>query len=100
MRIDVWFSAPHQVFSARQGQKIFWLDPQQQTIDLYDATDKTILRLLDEMVETMQAAPGLGLAAPQVGESIRCAVVAAPDEEARKLVNPRIVARADKVLGP
>jgi peptide deformylase len=62
--------------------------------------DKAIRRLLDEMVETMQAAPGLGLAAPQVGESIRCAVVAAPDEEVRKLVNPRIVARADKVLGP
>jgi len=62
--------------------------------------DRTILRLLDEMVETMQAAPGLGLAAPQVGESIRCAVVAWPDEEVRKLVNPRIVARTDKALGP
>ena len=62
--------------------------------------DKAIRRLLDEMVETMQAAPGLGLAAPQVGESLRCAVVAAPDEEVRKLVNPRIVARADKIVGP
>jgi peptide deformylase len=63
--------------------------------------DKSLRRLLDEMVETMEAAPGLGLAAPQVGESLRCCVVAAPDDgPARKLVNPRIVAREGRVTDP
>lgn len=62
--------------------------------------DRDLHRLLDEMVETMEAAPGLGLAAPQVGESIRCAVVATPDEGARKLINPRIVRRKDRAVGP
>lgn len=32
-------------------------------------------QLIDDMVETMHAAPGVGLAAPQVGESLRLCVV-------------------------
>lgn len=62
--------------------------------------DTNIRRLLDEMVEAMQAAPGLGLAAPQVGEPIRCVVLATPDEGVRKLVNPRIIGRNGMVVGP
>lgn len=62
--------------------------------------DRALRKLLDEMVETMQAAPGLGLAAPQVGESLRCCVVATPDDGAvRKLINPRITSRQGKVTG-
>ena len=37
--------------------------------------DETLLRLIDDMVETMYAAPGIGLAAPQVGVSLRIFVV-------------------------
>jgi len=37
--------------------------------------DDELRRLVADMVETMQAAPGIGLAAPQVGESLRVAVV-------------------------
>jgi len=63
--------------------------------------DKALRRLLEELVDTMEAAPGLGLAAPQVGEPLRCCVVATPDEgPARKLVNPRIVARQGRVINP
>ncbi|MBM3499071.1 MAG: peptide deformylase [Armatimonadetes bacterium] len=63
--------------------------------------DRALRRLLDEMVDTMQAAPGLGLAAPQVGEGLRCCVVAVPEEGgARKLVNPRIVKRQGRVVDP
>jgi len=63
--------------------------------------DKAVRKLLDEMVEAMQAAPGLGLAAPQVGESLRCCVVAVPDEgTARKLINPRIVKRQGRCVDP
>lgn len=32
-------------------------------------------RLIDDMVETMHAAPGIGLAAPQVGEGLRLCVI-------------------------
>lgn len=35
-------------------------------------------RLIDDMVETMRAAEGIGLAAPQVGESLRVIVVEVP----------------------
>ena len=37
--------------------------------------------LVEDMVETMRQAPGVGLAAPQVGESIRLIVVEYGDEE-------------------
>jgi peptide deformylase len=63
--------------------------------------DRDLRKLLDEMVETMRAAPGLGLAAPQVGESLRCCVVASPEDgPTRKLVNPRIVSRSGRVADP
>jgi peptide deformylase len=57
--------------------------------------DKDILKLLDDMAETMYGANGVGLAAPQVGENLRLIVVDA-DRENRgrhiyKLINPRIV---------
>ena len=37
--------------------------------------DGRIQRLIDDMVETMYAAPGIGLAAPQVGVSKRLIVI-------------------------
>ena len=63
--------------------------------------DKDIRTLLDEMVEAMHAAPGIGLAATQVGETIRCCVVETPDEDTppRKLVNPRIMDREGSECG-
>ncbi|HUO06328.1 MAG TPA: peptide deformylase [Candidatus Binataceae bacterium] len=51
--------------------------------------------LIDSMVQTMYAAPGVGLAAPQVGESQRIVVIDTDHEEPGKhllkLINPRIV---------
>ncbi len=40
-----------------------------------ERVDGEIQRLIDDMVETMYAAPGIGLAAPQVGEPLRIFVV-------------------------
>ena len=40
-----------------------------------DAVTPEIERLIDDMIETMYAAPGVGLAAPQVGEPLRLFVV-------------------------
>jgi peptide deformylase len=39
------------------------------------AIDAAIDRLIEDMIETMYAAPGIGLAAPQVGEPLRIFVV-------------------------
>lgn len=52
-----------------------------------------IVRLIDNMIETMHAAPGVGLAAPQVGRSIRVIVVdVGPGPIA--LVNPKILEKS------
>ena len=54
---------------------------------------KSIRRLIDDMLETMQQANGVGLAAPQVGVSLRVAVLQMPDEEPMAIINPEIVKR-------
>lgn len=46
------------------------------------------------MIETMQAAPGLGLAAPQVGVSLRVIVIQLPEREPLALINPEVVRRS------
>jgi peptide deformylase len=53
--------------------------------------DKSVQRLVDDMIETMRAAPGVGLAAPQVGVSLRIAVIEIPGSEVMVLINPEIV---------
>ena len=55
--------------------------------------DKSVQRLIDDMVETMQQANGAGLAAPQVGVSLRVIVLQVPGEEPIAIVNPEIVKR-------
>ncbi len=56
--------------------------------------DSSIQRLIDDMVETMQQANGVGLAAPQVGVSLRVVVFQMPGEEPITIINPKIVKRA------
>ncbi len=51
-----------------------------------------ILTLLDDMVETMHAADGCGLAAPQVGILRRIVVVEVNEGEIYELINPKIIA--------
>ena len=62
--------------------------------------DDTIRTLLSDMAETMYDAPGIGLAAPQVGICRRVIVMdCAPDDsppELWKMVNPEIVSRSDE----
>lgn len=59
-----------------------------------DAISPRILTLLDDMVETMRAADGCGLAAPQVGILRRIAVVEVEPGHVYELINPKIIARA------
>jgi peptide deformylase len=57
-----------------------------------DEVDETIRSLVADMIETMYAAPGVGLAANQIGVSRRVAVFDAQDEQgARVMINPVIV---------
>lgn len=53
-----------------------------------------ILTLLDDMTETMRAADGCGLAAPQVGVLRRIAVVEVEEGNVIELINPRIIVTA------
>ncbi len=53
--------------------------------------DSSIQRLIDNMIETMQQANGVGLAAPQVGVSLRVIVVQMPGQEPFALINPEVV---------
>lgn len=59
--------------------------------------DGDLRRLVDDMFETMYAAPGVGLAAPQVGVSKRVFVMDCSSnrdpQERHVLVNPEIVIR-------
>jgi peptide deformylase len=55
------------------------------------AIDASIRRLIEDMIETMYHANGVGLAAPQIGISLRLAVIGLPEEEPFALINPEIV---------
>lgn len=53
--------------------------------------DGTVAQLVEDMVETMRAAPGSGLAANQVGVQKRLFVYEVGDQGPRVVINPRIV---------
>lgn len=67
--------------------------------------DKDLQVLVEDMIETMRAAPGVGLAAPQISQSIRLIVVEYGDEEDEEapkklyvVVNPEIGEASEEVI--
>ena len=56
--------------------------------------DDSIRRLVDDLIESMVAAQGVGLAAPQIGVGLRVVVIGMPDEEPFALLNPVVVKRS------
>jgi len=66
------------------------------------AVDATVRRLMDDMIETMYHAIGIGLAAPQVGVAQRVLVIdCARDGEKpqpMRIANPEILWRSDKLM--
>jgi peptide deformylase len=72
--------------------------------------DKNLHRLIDDMVDTMLDAPGVGLAAPQIAVSQRIIVVRLPDDEESReeygdqagvlydVVNPEIIKSSREVV--
>lgn len=69
--------------------------------------DEDLAKLIDDMVDTMREAPGVGLAAPQIGISKRIIVIEFGDEEDETvpnqlyvMINPEIIKESnDKVPG-
>lgn len=70
--------------------------------------DGTIRRLAEDMYETMLDAPGVGLAAPQVGVLLRLITVEVPDDYIEEgepgaqliLLNPEIIKMTGKQIDP
>ena len=58
-----------------------------------DRFNKPLHELLDDLAHTMRDAPGVGLAAPQLGEALQACVIEV-EGQLHELVNPRIVRAA------
>jgi peptide deformylase len=69
----------------------------QETKLVGDVTDE-LRRLIDEMFETMYAAKGIGLAAPQVGRNERVAVVHVENTKLA-IINPEIIETEGSIKG-
>ncbi|GAP37771.1 peptide deformylase [Piscinibacter sakaiensis] len=63
------------------------------------AVDERIRRLVDDMLETMYAADGVGLAATQVDQHLRVIVMDTSEgrDDPRVLINPEITARSEEM---
>lgn len=73
---------------------VMWPDKRLQTVcDPVEAVTDEVRAIWDDMVETMDAMPGVGLAAPQIGVMLRLAVVDASDERGKaiRMANPEIL---------
>jgi peptide deformylase len=67
-----------------------------------EQVDDALRALLDDMLETMYAAPGIGLAAIQVGEPVRAIVMdlsrEGEDKAPRHFINPEILWKSDELF--
>ena len=64
-----------------------------------DEITPRIITLLDDMIETMRHADGVGLAAPQVGILRRIAVIEVEPGTVYELINPKIIAYTGEQVG-
>lgn len=64
-----------------------------------DRVTAAVRKLAAEMLEAMRAAVGVGLAAPQVGRSVRICVLQHPEFHPKPLtmINPVVIERADEL---
>jgi peptide deformylase len=60
------------------------------------AMDPSIKKMIDNMLDTMYEANGVGLAAPQIGIPLRIVTICLPDDDAEDiiLINPEIVKKS------
>ena len=67
-----------------------------------ESVDSTVRKLMDDMLETMYLAPGIGLAAPQVGVTRRVLVLdVSPKDgpaEPFRMANPEVIWRSETIV--
>lgn len=66
-----------------------------------EAITETVRMIWDDMTDTMEAMPGVGLAAPQIGIMLRLAVVDASEKrgEVVRMANPEVLHASVKLRG-
>ncbi len=64
-----------------------------------DKITPRVLQLLDDMIDTMHDAGGVGLAAPQVGVLRRIVVIEVEEGKIIELINPKLIAFAGEQEG-
>lgn len=78
----------------------------QVSLPIYSSQDDWVQDLIDQLITTLQASNGVGIAAPQVGRSYRLLIVAshpnprypnAPMMEPTAMINPRVLSVSDEV---
>ena len=57
------------------------------------AIDKSVRKLINDMQETLLTASGVGLAANQVGQTLRLIVLNVPGNECKVVINPEVIRR-------
>lgn len=62
------------------------------------AFDDTLKALAADLLETMRAAPGIGITAPHIGVPLRLVVLELTPGEARTYVNPEIAWASDETI--
>ena len=55
--------------------------------------DKSVRKLINDMQETLLTASGVGLAANQVGQTLRLIVLNVPGNECKVVINPEVIRR-------
>ncbi len=79
---------------------LHWPDPiLKRRADPVSGVDAEIQSIWTDMVDTMEAMPGVGLAAPQIGVSLRLCVVDASDERGKaiRMANPEIIEESEEL---
>lgn len=62
-----------------------------------ETVDESVAKLMDDMIQTMRAAPGVGLAAPQIG-ILRRVIVWENEDESGALADPVIIERRGSIV--
>ncbi|WP_427161512.1 peptide deformylase [Aliinostoc sp. HNIBRCY26] len=79
----------------------------QQAVEVQNVHDARIQKLIDDLITTATNANGVGIAAPQVAESVQLFIVAsrpnpryphAPEMQPTAMINPKIVAHSTEIV--
>jgi peptide deformylase len=94
--LEAWLSAPPRPPIVQAGATVLRQRALEVSADLLGSS--ALLRLIDVMVEVMRAAPGVGLAAPQIGVPLRVFVAEDPEERLAHVSSEALELRGRKAL--